>query len=520
MKNKYIILCNVCLGTVLTSYVTSCINIALPNIMQSLGFNLDSIVWVSLGYLLPYGSLLPLTGTLGDQFSPRRMYIIGLIIFTIATLFCGLSSNATMLICFRILQGCGAAMLLPNAMSIVAITFAAEDRSKALGLWSAMSALGTAAGPTIGGYIIEIFSWHAIFFSVIPLAAIGLALSFFVLPKSDHAQPSDVDYLGAALLLTGVSTFLLALNQGQQEGWSSFYITTLFFISAAALLLFPFIELYVKHPIVDMTLFKNHNFVISNIVGCISILVMYAGVFLLPFFLKTVLGYDSIRAGLTMLPLSAAMLLTSPIGGWLVGRIGTRIPATAGFIMLGIALSLFHFIDPAYSSMHFYLRLLLFGVGLGLTMSPLTSCVVESVPEKKIGAASGVLNLCRIIGGGLGVVIASTLLNTRTVHHAHHLTEFIQPNYHAGNELTALMNQLWGKEGMSNTMISDAVHGIFTGNGLSISQYAELKIILINLVHRQAAIQSFQDVFLVLAALCFLCLPFTVFIKSNCLTIR
>lgn len=513
--NKYIILSNVCLGTVLTSYVASCINIALPNIMQTLGFNLDSIVWVSLGYLLPYGSMLPLTGTLGDKFGPKRMYIAGLLIFTIATMLCGLAPNSTLLIIFRIFQGSGAAMLLPNAMSIIATTFAAGERSKALGLWSAMSALGTATGPTIGGYIIELFSWRAIFFSVIPLAAAGVMLSLFALPASAKGERSAVDYLGSALLLAGISCFLLALNQGQKEGWSSLYITILLYVAAAALILFPLVELYVKNPIVDMTLFGNSNFIISNIVGCISILVMYAGVFLLPFFLKTVLGYDSIRAGLTILPLSAAMMLSSSAGGWLVSRIGSRLPATLGFLLIGTALFMFHTIDPAYSQAHFTFRLLLFGMGLGFTMAPLTNCVVESVPVHKIGAASGVLNLCRIIGGGVGVVLASTLLNNRTIHHIHALNEYIQPGYQAMPQLRMLINQLWGKTGMTGSEINDAVHGIFTGKGLSVTQYAELKTNLISLIHRQASIQSFQDVFLILSLLCFASVILAAFLRSG-----
>jgi len=515
MRNKYLILANVCFGSMLSTYVTSCINIALPNIMQSLNFNLDSIVWVSLGYVLPYGSILPLTGILGDQFGARKMYILGLMVFTTATIFCGLSPNSTMLIGFRILQGIGAAMLLPNAMSIVATTFTAGDRSKALGLWSAASALGTAAGPTIGGYIIDFFSWRAIFFSIIPLALTNIIISYFVLPSYGKGQKVNIDYLGTLLLLTGVSCLLLVLNQGQKEGWTSLYIVTLFFIATATLTLFPLVEMYVKHPIVDMSLFRNRNFVIANIVGFISILVMYSGVFLLPFFLKTILGYDSIKAGLTMLPMSIAMLLSSPIGGWMVSRFGTRLPATCGILMIATALLLFRTIDPAYSPLHFHARLLLFGTGLGFTMSPLTNCVVESVSREQIGVASGVLNLFRIIGGGVGVVVASTLLTSRTIYHSTILTEYLQPNYKDSGDLVPLLHILWTKHGSDMSTLSTALQGVFTGHGFSTTQYSQFKLILANVIHRQSAILSFQDIFLLMAALCFSSVFLIIFIRSG-----
>ena len=166
MLQKYAILCTVCLGTVLSAYVSSCVNIALPNIMAALNFNMDSIVWVSLGYMLPYGSTLPLTGKLGAKFGAKTMYISGMILFTAASFLCGLATSSAEMVIFRIIQGVGAGMLLPNAMTIVAETFDAHERGQALGLWSAMAAAGSAMGPTVGGYLIENFAWRSVFFSV------------------------------------------------------------------------------------------------------------------------------------------------------------------------------------------------------------------------------------------------------------------------------------------------------------------------------------------------------------------
>jgi len=218
MIKKYAILCAVCLGTVLSAYVSSCVNIALPNIMAALNFNMDSVVWVSLGYMLPYGSTLPLTGKLGDLYGAKRMYVTGLLLFTITTLLCGIATSAAEMIFFRILQGIGAGMLLPNAMTIVAETFEAHERGQALGIWSAMAAAGSALGPTAGGYLIEKFDWRSIFFSVGPICVLSIIFALTVIPASRKNPQATVDYLGAGLLITAISSLLVALNQGQKEG--------------------------------------------------------------------------------------------------------------------------------------------------------------------------------------------------------------------------------------------------------------------------------------------------------------
>ncbi len=164
MSSRYAVLCTVCLGTVMSAYTGSCVNLALPDIMAALNFNMDSIVWVSLGYLLLYGAIMPLTGKLGDQYGAKLMYIGGMTIFALGSFCCGLTNSSGLMIFFRIVQGIGAGMLLPNAMTIVAETFAPQERGQALGIWSAMVAVGSALGPTAGGYLIETFGWRSIFF--------------------------------------------------------------------------------------------------------------------------------------------------------------------------------------------------------------------------------------------------------------------------------------------------------------------------------------------------------------------
>ncbi|HEY3424355.1 MAG TPA: DHA2 family efflux MFS transporter permease subunit, partial [Negativicutes bacterium] len=359
---KYAVLCTVCLGTVLSAYVGNSVNLALPNIMAALNFNLDTIVWVSLGYLLPYGSTLPLTGKLGDQFGRKKMYIIGIVIFSVASLFCGLATSSAAMVIFRVCQGVGAGFLLPNAMAIVAETFDPQERGQALGIWSAMVAVGSAMGPTVGGYLIEKFDWRSIFFSVVPLCFISIGLALTVIPASKRNSAAAADYFGAFFLITSISVLLVALNQGQKEGWRSLYILMLFCLIIVAFVLFLMVEMRVKNPIIEFALFRNINFTVANVVGFLSFMALNGGTFIMPFFLKSMLHYSSSTAGLTLLPQTVAIVICAPIGGRLADRFGPRLPAFIGIMMISSALYLLNAINLDFSRYQFSFRMVLLGM--------------------------------------------------------------------------------------------------------------------------------------------------------------
>jgi EmrB/QacA subfamily drug resistance transporter len=471
--------------------------------MAALNFNMDSVVWVSLAYMLPYGSTLPLTGKLGDQFGAKNVYITGLVIFTAASLFCGLATNSAGMLVFRIIQGVGAGMLLPNAMTIVAETFEGHERGAALGIWSAMAAAGSAMGPTLGGYLIENFDWRSIFFSVVPFCVLSVGFAFAVIPTSKRNSATKIDYWGAVLLITSISSLLVALNQGQKEGWDSLYIVLLFYLSFATFILFVALELKIKNPMIEVDLFRNANFTLANVVGFISFVAFYGGMFLMPFFLKSILDYSSTTAGLMLLPMTATMVVFAPIGGRLADRFGSRLPAFAGIMMIAAALYSLDTINPDYSAHDFFFRLTLFGMGLGFTMSPLSNCAIGSLPKDKIGVGSGVFNLAKIIGGSIGVVFAETLLTRREIYHTAILKEYLTAAGHSSQEIFELLRSLWGNQGMDNNMLSTATHGWLTGQGLLPEQYTMLKAILSAMVSKQATILSFQDVFHTIAFVCF-----------------
>lgn len=496
--NKYLVLITVCIGTILTGYVGSSINIALPNIMQAFGFTMDSVVWVSLAYMLPYGSTLPIMGKLGDQFGRKKVYVLGLVVFTAATLLVGFAWNSSSLILFRILQGLGAGLLFPNAMALVSAAFPANERGQALGMWGALAASGSAFGPTIGGYIIEHMTWRLIFYTIIPISVIGIFMALLILVESKVSNDSvKIDYFGGLLLVVSLSALLMALNQGSKEGWTSAYILTLLVTSITALVTFIYVESRISSPLVDLNLFKNSTFTTSNLVGFLSFLALYGGMFLLPFFFRNILNYSAIKAGTAMLPLVGAMIFLAPLGGKLADNMGSRVPAAIGMAIIASALYSFHFMDDRISNGAIAWRLVVMGVGLAFTMSPLSNGVMGTLPKDKIGVGSGVFNLFKNIGGSVGVAVMGTLLNDRQIFHTSILTEYINS----------------GSEAVSRTI--NMLQGNFIHNGMPAAQaQAATSVVLQGMISKQASVAAFDDVFLVTSVLCGLGVILALFIKE------
>lgn len=482
--NKYMVLLTVSLGTILSGYVSSSVDIALPNIMNTFGFNMDSVVWVMLSYMIPYGATLPIMGKLGDQYGRKKMYILGLLVFTLATMLVGLSWSSTTVILFRILQGIGAGLLFPNAMALVADAFPANERGQALGMWGAFAAAGSTLGPTIGGYIVEYVSWRVLFSSIVPISVVGLFLAFTVLKESALNAAEKIDYLGGCLLVLSLSTLLVGLNQGSKEGWTSAYIVGLFTVMVLAMAGFLYVESHIKQPLVDLNLFKDSTFTVSNIVGFLSFMALYGGLFLLPFFMRNILGYTPIRSGMSLFPLVGSMILMAPLGGKLADRSGAKIPATVGMVILTLVLYSFHTMTDQTAYLPIAIRLIFMGVGLALTMSPVSNGALATLPKDKIGVGSGVFNLFKNVGGSVGIAIMGTLLDSREIFHRNSLSEHVT----VSSEIALSM--------------LTTLQGGFMQSGLAVDQAKIAAYSVLNsLIAKQAAVQAFEDVFMVTAAL-------------------
>ncbi|GBG56642.1 MFS transporter [Sporomusaceae bacterium FL31] len=482
--NKYMVLLTVSLGTILSGYVSSSVDIALPNIMNTFGFTMDSVVWVMLSYMIPYGATLPIMGKLGDQYGRKKMYIIGLMVFTVATMLVGLSWSSSTVILFRVIQGIGAGLLFPNAMALVADAFPPNERGQALGMWGAFAAAGSTLGPTIGGYIVEYVSWRVLFSSIVPISVVGLFLALTVLKESTLNAAAKIDYLGGGLLVLSLSTLLIALNQGAKEGWTSIYIVGLFTMMTLAMAGFIYIESHIKHPLVDLNLFKDSTFTVSNVVGFLSFMALYGGLFLLPFFMRNILGYTPIRSGMSLFPLVGSMILMAPLGGKIADKSGAKIPATVGMVILTMVLYSFHTITDQTAYFPIAIRLVFMGIGLALTMSPVSNGALATLPKDKIGVGSGVFNLFKNIGGSVGIAIMGTLLDSRQIFHHNRLSEHLTTSSDIAQSTVAALQSGFAQSGLPFEQAKLAAYSILN-----------------SLIAKQAAVQAFEDVFMVTAAL-------------------
>jgi EmrB/QacA subfamily drug resistance transporter len=386
------------------------VNVALPSIQQDLGASISGLEWTINGYTLSFAVLLATGGRLGDIFGRRRMFLTGVVIFASSSATAGFAPTETALVLSRVVQGVGAALMMPGTLSIITDAFPAHERGKAMGTWAGVSALALAVGPVLGGFLTEHVSWRAIFYINIPVA-IGavLATLFAVRESRDTSVGRDVDYAGVAVLTVGLTALVLALVEGNAWGWGSTEIVALLALAAAALPAFVFVENRVKAPMVQFDLLSDRNFLGAVVVAMIISFAMLGVFFFLALYMQDILGYSPLEAGIRFLPSTLMIVGVAPVAGRLSDRFGPRWLIAGGLLI--VAASLFSFSRIAVDSG--YLDLLpgfmLLGIGVAMTMSPMTSAAMNAVPVQKAGIASGVLSMFRMVGGSLGIAVTGAI---------------------------------------------------------------------------------------------------------------
>ncbi len=386
------------------------VNVALPSIQRDLGASLSALEWTVNGYTLSFAVLLATGGRLGDIFGRRRMFLFGVVIFALSSSTAGLAVDTTSLVISRVVQGVGAALMMPATLSIVTDAFPPSERGKAMGTWAGVSALALAVGPVLGGFLTEHVSWRAIFYLNIPVAAGAVAAALFAVRESrDTTVGREVDYFGVAALTTSLTALVLALVEGNAWGWGSTEIISLLVAAGAGLVAFVAIELRVKVPMVEFHFFSDRNFVGAVVVALIVSFAMLGVFFFLALYMQNILGYSALEAGVRFLPSTLMIVTVAPIAGRLSDRVGPRWLISVGLAV--VAASLFSFSGIAVDSS--YLDLLpgftLLGIGIAMTMSPMTSAAMNAVPVEKAGIASGVLSMFRMVGGTLGVAVTGAI---------------------------------------------------------------------------------------------------------------
>jgi EmrB/QacA subfamily drug resistance transporter len=381
----------------------SVVSVAMPAIGRDLHLDMAGLQWIVNGYLLTLSALMLFGGALGDRHSRARVFGIGLVGFAASSIACGIAPNIQLLVAARVTQGIAGSLVVPNSLALLETSFHGEARGVAIGKWAAWSGISTAVGPLAGGLLVDVASWRFVFFSIIPFAAVAAWIAFrhaAATPSERKSAEGSLDYAGAALITLALGGIVAALITGPDAGFASLEILVLGIGGFVALIAFLFVESRAKSPLLPLDVFKSREFVGANL----NTLFVYAALnglfFLLMLQLQNGLGYSALRAGASLLPINFLLLLLSPRAGHLAERIGARWPMAIGSLIAALGMVLFIRVQPGTSYLGSVVpALIVFGIGLGLLVAPLTAAALRSLGERRAGIASGVNNATARVAG-------------------------------------------------------------------------------------------------------------------------
>ena len=507
--NKWLVAISVTFGTLMGTIDASIVNVAIPHLRGAVGATIEEITWVSTGFSLATVVVMPLTAFLGRLFGQKRVYLACLVLFVIGSALCGMARSLETLVFFRIVQGLGAGALQPTEQAILRQTFPPKEQGMAMALFAMAVMIGPAVGPTLGGYIVDHYSWPWIFYINVPVGILALLMvTTFVQEPEDilvanrlaaEKQRKHMDWAGIAFLTIGLSTFQYVLEEGDAKDWfDSRLIVGCAVIAMVTLALFVIRELTAVAPAVDLSLFRDKVFLSGTLIGAVMFAMLMALTFLLPVFMQEVLGFTATQSGLALMPRTLVMMVVTPF----VGRLYNRVPPRL-FVALGVIL----FSISAYQMSHYTLEttsagiisaLLIQGVGFSFLFVPLTTVAISTIPRHKLADATGSNSLVRQIGGSVGLALFATglsRLNATGVNSiGSHLT-MLRPEVAA--RMTSLEQMLRGK-GMDVTHAHEAALEMMSAT-----------------VHRQAMVLSFEKVFLLAGILFLLVMPLLLFLKAG-----
>ena len=482
---RWLVLASVMVGTFMAVLDATVVNVALPKLMATFGVSVDRVEWILTAYLLIFGVTLPSSGWFADHIGYKRVFVFALFLFTLGSFLSSLAWSLNVLIAFRVIQGAGAGLLMPVGMAIIMREFPPEKRGVALGFWAISASASVSLGPTIGGYLIDNYSWHTIFDVNVPIGLAGILASSIILREYKSEDTRSFDIIGFLSLATFLTALLLALSNGNSAwntgGWTSNFILTCFAFSAIGLVVFIMAEFTVKHPLIELGLFRNFNFSVSNLILFIFGLGMFGSNFLLPIYLQNSLGYTPLQAGLVFLPVGILLGITSPIAGVITDKFSAKVPVIVGLSLMAFTLYKFSFLS--LFSMHAQIMLPLYirGVAMALIFSPLTTIAISEISNQKMAQASGLINVIRQVGGSFGVAIFGTILTQRTIFHGQNYAEQLN-QYSETFKQTMMQLQYFASQSIGGT-VSDSI--------------ARAQGLIAAFVQQQAFIQAVDDVFLI-----------------------
>lgn len=402
----------VCIGAFMAAVDASIVNVALPTLSHSFHASPGVTGWVLISYLLTLATLLTLFGRLADMLGRRPLYTFGFVVFIIGSAACGAAPSLPFLIVSRVFQAAGAAMLQANSVAIITATVPNNVRGRAIGFQGSAQAVGLSVGPAVGGALIGLFGWRAIFYVNVPVGIIGTLMAAVILPRDKVTSGvTTFDWWGALMFSPALVAIMMAVTEAPHVGWTSPLVLALFAVAVVLVWAFILREKRFKAPLVDVALFRLKVFTIGNITGLLSYLVMFGVLFLMPYFFERVSGYPAAIVGLLLTAVPVGMTLVSPQAGGLADRYGPRMLTTVGMASSALGAVLLAVTMAIHANLVvLIIGLLLVGVGLGMFTPPNNSSVMGALPMEQLGVGGGILNMSRSLGMAFGTAVSGTLM--------------------------------------------------------------------------------------------------------------
>lgn len=407
---KWLTLAAVSLGLFMIMLDNTVVNVALPAIQRDLEASLSQLQWIVTGYALAFAAFMLIGGKVADAYGRRRIFVLGIVVFTVASLVCGLAPSSSALIAARVVQGVGAALMSPATLSIIAATFPPAERGAAVGIWAGVSALALAIGPLVGGLLTEHLSWHWIFFVNVPVGVVGVLASYTLVDESRDETHERLDLPGLATSGLGLFALTYALIEANTYGWLSTRILGSFALAAVALSAFVVLERLQRAPMLPLDLFRNRTYTGANTVTLLAALAMFGVFFFMSLYMQGILGYSAVETGAAFLPMTLVIILVAPLAGRVADRIGSRALMTGGMLLVALHLAYLSRLgaDATYGDL--LPGFLVGGFGMALTMTPSTAAATRAVPVEKAGVGAAVLNAFRQVGGSLGIAVMGAIM--------------------------------------------------------------------------------------------------------------
>jgi DHA2 family multidrug resistance protein len=492
--NPWIIAIAVMLSTFMEVLDTTVVNVSLPHIAGSLSATVDEATWTLTSYLVANAIILPLTGWLSNFFGRKRMLMLSVTGFTIASFLCGLAPSLPFLIVCRIIQGACGGGLQPISQAILLESFPPEDRGKAMGFWGLGIVVAPMLGPVLGGWLTDSHSWRWVFYINVPIGVVSIVMtSLFIFDPSYIRRASQkIDYWGIGLLAVGIATLQIVLDKGQEKDWfGTNWITAVAAVAGVTLVTFLLYELHIKEPVVNLRVFKDRSYSTGVFLMSLLGVGLYGTTVLIPLILQTLLGYPALRAGFAMAPRGLGSFIAMPVAGIIMSKFDPRKMLTVGMIVCGFTLFQISRLSLSAGYWDFFWPQLFMGLSLGLIFVPLTTISMAPIRKENMGNATSLFNLVRNLGGSIGISAVSTMQTRFQQRNINQLGAHVTPYSSSARNM---MNSLQGMFMSGGSDIATATH--------------QARAAMFGMIERQASMLAYNSIFVILAGLFVLMLPF------------